>query len=219
LIWAIVSDVHGDVAGLRRVLADAEAHGAQQFLHLGDVASTSALDVLNAVGAQHVFGNWEVSGWPLLPEPYQTQVGAWPAQVRADGLLAAHASPVWPAGLGVAAVPGYLVEHRLHWLDLFPSLGRSAPARQAALQALIAAGLPLFCHGHTHVQLGWRGTPDGAIESVAGPDFQVTDQAYLLIGVGSVGDPQDGPGACYALYDSRRKVVTWRRLGGNEQYD
>ncbi len=38
-------------------------------------------------------------------------------------------------------------------LDLFPSLDRSATARSAAFAALAASNIPLFLHGHTHVQL------------------------------------------------------------------
>lgn len=213
MIWAILSDVHGRGDRLARVLADARAHGAERILSLGDLGSTHALEMLNSVDAGHVFGNWEASGLRGMRQPYRGQVARWPAQYWADDFGAAHASPVWPAGLVITGVVDYLRSNGLHWTALFPSLLRSEGARWEAWCRLEEADVPLFFHGHTHVQEAWCWTPGQPPTRLVGPDVLVpSDGSRLLVGVGSVGDARDGGGACYALYDSRARCVTWRRV-------
>ena len=213
MIWAILSDIHGRSGPLRRVLADAADRGASQYLCLGDIGGTTALDLLVEAQVTCVFGNWEASGLRGMDKPYRGLVGRWPAQFQADGLWAAHASPVWPDGLAITGVVEYLRQHDLHWLALFPSLQRSDEARCAALAELEAAGATAFFHGHTHVQEAWLWRPDATLGCVEGPGFLVEDNgSRYLIGVGSVGNPHDGDGACYALYDDVARRVEWRRV-------
>lgn len=214
MLWALLSDVHGRSDRLMRVLADAQRHGAGAFLALGDIASTHALDLLDEAEAECVFGNWEASGLRGLPPPYRRWVHRWPAQVQRNSFIAAHASPVWPPGLEIAQVVDYLRAHRLHWTALFPSLQRSEEARRQALAELEAANLAVFFHGHTHVQEAWRWIPGGVPEHVAADcgEFQIASGERWLVGVGSVGDPHDGPGACYVLYDATARRVRWRRV-------
>lgn len=211
-LWAFFSDVHGRGDRLKRALADATAQGAARIQGLGDIASTYALDQLNALDAQNVFGNWEASGLRGMPMPYRGQLARWPAQLRADSFWAAHASPVWPAGLGITGVVDYLRVKQSHWSSLFPSLQRSDDARWAALAELEAANVAVFFHGHTHVQEAWRWAPGGVPHRVEGEDFAVGDGERWLVGVGSVGDPHDGGGICYTLYDDRTRRVIWRRV-------
>lgn len=213
-LWAILSDVHGRGDRLKRVLADAQAQGATMILALGDIASTHALDLLDAAGVKCVFGNWEASGLRGLPPPYRSWVAQWPALARVDGFYAAHASPVWPKGLEITRVVDYLRAQSLHWTALFPSLQRSEDARWVALAELEAADLALFLHGHTHTQEAWRWLPGGVPEHVPGTqmEFTIAPGERWLVGVGSVGDPHDGIGACYALYDSDARRVIWRRV-------
>lgn len=210
--WAILSDVHGRGDRLKRALADATAHGATRVLALGDIGGTPALDVIEAAGVTCVFGNWEASGLRGLPPFHRSWVARWPASYRADGIWAAHASPVWPAGLSIAGVVDYLRERQWHWTVLFPSLQRSEQARWDALAELEAADVRVFFHGHTHVQEAWRWTPGGTPQRVDGDGLTIEDGERWLVGVGSVGMPHDGDGACYALYDEAVRRVTWRRV-------
>jgi|YNPNPStandDraft_1061719.scaffolds.fasta_scaffold03150_10 predicted phosphodiesterase len=210
--WAILSDIHGRADRLRRALADAKAQGATNYLSLGDIGSMMALEMLEEVGASFVFGNWEASGLRGLPQPYRSRISQWPPCFRAEGFWAAHASPVWPDGLQISDVVDYLRTNELWWPALFPSLLVSEEARWAALIELQAANVHLFFHGHTHIQQAWCWSPDGMLSLLDGPSFTVPDDGSLfLVGVGSVGDARDGGGACYALYDTAARLVTWRR--------
>jgi predicted phosphodiesterase len=216
-LWALLSDVHGRGDRLARVLADVQARRAERILALGDIAAPAAIDLLDRAGAVCVFGNWEASGLRGLPPPYRSWVARWPALVQIDGFLAAHATPVWPANLGIGGVVEHLRARSLHWTQLFPSLQHSEGSRTAAFNALAEAGLPIFFHGHTHTQEAWRlveGEPPSRIEYAAakGGVLQVSQGERWLIGVGSVGDPHDGLGAHYALYDSEARTLAWRRV-------
>ena len=213
MIWAILSDIHGRNDRLARVLLDARTQGAQRYLSLGDVGSTTALDMLADAGAMCVFGNWEASGLRGMPYPYRGMVARWPAHHREGGVWAGHASPVWPDGLAIVGVVDYLRAHGLHWLTLFPPLQRSEAAREAALTTLAAAAANVFFHGHTHIQEAWLRRPDATWARLGGTDCVIEDDSSgYLIGVGSVGDPHDGVGACYVLYDDVTRRVIWRRV-------
>ncbi len=215
MLWALLSDIHGRGDRLARALADARVRGAAHVLALGDIGSIYALDMLADVAAQCVFGNWEASGLRGMPKLYRNQIAAWPAQYRGQEFWAGHASPIWPEGLVIGGVVEYLRERGLHWLALFPSLHRSDEARWAALAELAAAGASLFWHGHTHVQEAWCWRPDGALTRLTDHEFVIEgDGGRYLIGVGSVGEPHDGSGVCYALYDDIARRVEWRRVEG-----
>jgi predicted phosphodiesterase len=216
-LWALLSDVHGRGDRLARVLADIEKRPGTRVLALGDIASTSALDALHRVDAECVFGNWEASGLRGLPAPYRSWVARWPAVLRQEGFWVAHASPVWPENLAIGAVVEHLRSRGLHWTHLFPSMQHSEGGRVAAFAALEAAQVSVFFHGHTHTQEAWQLTPDEAprrhdAAGSPGGELALDAGASWLVGVGSVGDPHDGPGACYALYDTETRRLVWRRV-------
>ncbi len=222
-LWALLSDVHGRGDRLARVLADVQARRASRpaddvrILALGDIAGPGPLSQLDRAGVLCVFGNWEASGLRGLPPPYRSWVAHWPAILQTDGFLAGHATPVWPANLSIAGVVDYLRARGLHWTHLFPSLQHSEAGRAAAFAALDESGSSLFFHGHTHVQEAWRlaeGGPPQRIDyaTAEGGVLDLAEGERWLVGVGSVGDPHDGPGAHYALFDSASRRFTWRRV-------
>jgi diadenosine tetraphosphatase ApaH/serine/threonine PP2A family protein phosphatase len=212
-IWAILSDIHGRGDRLARVLADAARHGASRILCLGDLGGAHVLGQLNQIDAEYAFGNWEASGLRGMSQPYRGQVARWSAQYRTIDFWAAHASPVWPDGLLLGDVIDYLQARALHWTALFPSLSRSPEARRAAFAELTAAGMPVFFHGHTHVQEAWMWAQGGSPRQFTGLSLILPDDgACTLIGIGSVGAARDGPEARYVLYDAAGREVNWQRV-------
>jgi predicted phosphodiesterase len=212
-VWAILSDVHGRGDRLARVLADATRQGATSVLGLGDLGGSHVCDQLSDIGAEHVFGNWEASGFRGLRQPYRQQIARWPAQFRRSDFWAAHASPVWPDSLSIGQVVDYLHTRGCHWTVLFPSLSRSEEARRAAFAEMAESNTSIFFHGHTHIQEAWTWAPDDLPRQWSGQGLTLGDDgSHVLVGVGSVGDARDGADAGYVVYDTVRREVTWRRV-------
>jgi len=189
---------------------------AGRILFLGDIGSPESYALLREAGAAGVFGNWEVSHAESLPPATRDYVSALPALLDEDSFLAAHAVPYMPENLRTPAdYLRYRAEHNLRWSRLFPYLHEHETAIWQSLVDLGTRQRALFFHGHTHLQAGWRFDTAGRLCPLAGPRFSVADVrqgARYLIGVGSVGAPDDGPGIAYTLYDSAAREVEWVRL-------
>ena len=215
--YALLSDVHGKTERLRVALDDARRRGAHRIIALGDIGSEDAYTMLRAAGALGVFGNWEVSGLKRLASENRTIVAQWPAVWDEAPFLAAHAVPYLPAELaGAADVARYMHEEGAGWRDVFPYLTDDVEALWKSFAELAARGRRILFHGHTHVQSGWRLNGEGRLQPLRGPrpldGVRNDPSALFVIGVGSVGLPDDGDGITYTWYDSDGDTVEWIRL-------
>jgi predicted phosphodiesterase len=211
--YAVLSDIHGNLLALERVLADARGQAAEAFLCLGDVGSDVCLDRLRDVGAALVFGNWEVSQWGYLRQDNQRWVRNLSPMLTGESYLAVHAAPWWPEGLSnVEDFMGYVLHEGVKWRVLFPYLDREEDAFWRAVAELENAGRRVLFHGHTHVQMARRVGPTGRMVRLWGPEFVLDGRARCVIGVGSVGRPEDGPTPKYVLYDDKASTVHLRSL-------
>lgn len=209
---AILSDVHGNVAALRRAIEDARAHGATAFIHLGDLGDGEAHEVLASVRPRSVVGNWEVSSWRTLPPRWQEEVRGWPFSFQEEDAVFAHASPVWPEEVATLEDAMRYVEAHGSWFALFPALHQDEDARWEVYAYLEEHGARVLFHGHTHVQKAWAFTPDNRERGLHGPDIHLQAGHLYIIGVGSVGRPMDGSGICYALWQPDQEQVMLRRI-------
>jgi hypothetical protein len=215
--YALLSDVHGKTERLRLTLDDIRRRGAGRIISLGDVGGDAACAMLRDAGAVCVFGNWEVSGLGRLTLENQESVARWPAVWEEPAFLAAHAAPHSLAGLsGPADVARYMQTERLGWRDLFPYVTENEDALWGCFAELAGRGRRILFHGHTHVQSGWRLDGQGQLHALRGPHLLAgacCDEADLLVvGVGSVGLPDDGDGIAYTWYDSDSGALEWVRL-------
>jgi predicted phosphodiesterase len=209
--YAIFSDLHDNHTGLAAVLADAEQWQVDGFVYLGDVGRDPKLFLaLQERQIACTFGNWEVSGWQRLPDAIAAWVGDWPA------------TPDMPAAVTKTAAASTYMAGGVGWHTLFPRLHRQEEARWAALAMLESTALRIAFHGHTHVQEVhvWESDETGhrrlrAFRTTGEFTIERGDPAApnrYLVGVGSAGAPDDGPGLCYALYDDVARQVLLRRL-------
>ncbi len=221
--FAIFSDLHDNFAALLRVLADAEQQRADQLIFLGDAGrDPQLLSELQQRGVACTFGNWEVSGLRHLAVPLADWVGAWSATLMLGDAIFCHATPNMPAKVTNTVTAGQMMANGISWSTLFPRLNRNEQARWEALAALETVNRRVAFHGHTHIQMVWAWQADQAghrqLRSFTeptefaldvGPDHAPT---RYLIGVGSAGQPDDGPQLRYALYDDQAQRVLLRRL-------
>ena len=211
--YAILSDVHGRREKLAAVLDDARARGATQVVSLGDVGGDECLALLRQAGALAVFGNYEVSGWQRLQPEHQAWVRGWGPLLIEDSFLAVHAAPWWPEGLHtVEDFKAWLRTTGHSWRALFPYLTEDEDYLWQALAELEVAERTILFHGHTHQQTVWQWGPTGRLRSLRGRSVQVKAGHRYVVGVGSVGLPEDVAWATYTLYDSSTGRIELVRL-------
>ncbi|MBX3014376.1 MAG: metallophosphoesterase family protein [Caldilineaceae bacterium] len=220
---AIFSDLHDNHHALAAVQRDAADWGAEQLIYLGDVGRDPQLFLALQEGQiPCLFGNWEVSGWQRLPTALAAWVGKWPATMHQGAAIFCHATPDMPPTVTDTAMASAYMAGGMGWPALFPRLHRQEAARWAALAALETLEAQVAFHGHTHVQEVWAWTVDQQGQRhlrqlptpttvTLEPGTAIAPNRYL-VGVGSAGAPDDGPGICYARYDDITHQVTLRRL-------
>ena len=211
--YAILSDVHGRLPALETVLADALRRGAEIIVSLGDVGSDACFDLLREAGAVGVFGNWEVSRWGDLSPANREYVLSLPPLLNHDSFLAVHAAPLYPAHLAsVVDFLDYIVDAGLKWRQVFPYLDEDEEAIWQTVAELEMRGQALLFHGQTQRQVVGLVEPTGHLTRLRGESLTLSDQRRHIVGVGSVGQPEDGPWPSYALYDDEQNLVTLVRM-------
>jgi predicted phosphodiesterase len=234
--YAVLSDVHGRHEKLAAVLDDAHVRGVEQLISLGDVGGDDCLSLLREVGAQAVFGNYEVSGWQRLQPEHQAWVQQWRPLLMGDDFVAVHAAPWWPEGLQTLEDFGtWLKRTGRPWRDLFPYLKPAGPSWRdlfshhtrddetlwKALAELETVGKAILFHGHTHAQDIWCWEPAGRLTRVETTAVPILADHHYIVGVGSVGLPEDGGWAAYAIYDTavgRIELIRLDRPAGDRRF-
>jgi diadenosine tetraphosphatase ApaH/serine/threonine PP2A family protein phosphatase len=203
--FAAIADVHGNYLALEAVLADIRAHGIDDIVDLGDMASgpldaRRTMNSLMALKAVHVLGNHDRY---LIDRPSE-KMGSWdrhayaqldaghldwlraipPTQVYRDQVFLCHATPD---------------SDEVYWLETVLPDGT---VRMSSLEAIEAAaeGLaqPLILCAHTHLARAVR-LRDGRMVvnpgSVGSPGYRDIHPFPHVIEAGS-------PDARYAILES-----------------
>lgn len=214
--YAILADIHANLAALEAVLGDIERRGGVDgFWCLGDVVGygpdpQACLDRLLKLGCLGVAGNHDLAAIGKITtrdfNPTAALAARWTkGQLRPDGASYLESRPLVIESGDFTLVHGsprdpvweYLVE---------TSLARVNFARLKTRYCLV---------GHSHVPLVFESGDGGDIrlrEFTDGQRRQLTERR-LIINPGSVGQPRDGdPRASYATYDEESLVVTLHRV-------
>lgn len=210
--YAIFSDIHNDAPALSAMLRHAESQQADAYFCLGDVGIDDCVDLVRRVDAPTVFGNWEVSGWRHLSAQNQEWVLDLPPIRCSDTFWLTHAAPLWPDT--IATLADYQARrHAIPMYQLFPYLHFESDALWDTIAALGQAKMPLMFHGHTHRQIVWRFTADNHLQKLGHSIIALRPGDTLIVGVGSVGRPEDGPSAAYVIYDDAAQRIEMIRVG------
>jgi predicted phosphodiesterase len=225
---AIFSDIHDNEAGLHALLADAEQRHAERLIFLGDLGKNEQLyETLRRLDVDCTFGNWEVSGLQRLSPSVQVWVGGWPSTIRTESAIYCHATPDMPAQTGTTQAASTYMSQGARWQQLFPRLHHDETALWNALAIMEEEDVRVTFHGHTHVQMawGWCVGRDGAgygsgrrLQSWQGLDEievlpgRVETPNRYVVGVGSAGQPDDGPAPKYAMYELEQERIIFHRI-------
>lgn len=210
---AVVSDVHGNLEALERVLEDLERRGVDEVVCLGDFVGYGAspnecIERLRPRIAGAVAGNHDLAacgrirlgyfnpdaasaaGWTdrRLTDENRAYLAGLPFSIAWRGMQLVHASPAQPRAWHYVLSP------------------------QDADEELEAAEAPVCLIGHSHFP--------GAFEQLGGETRYFRDETVALepdgrylVNVGSVGQPRDGdPRAAYLLVDEEARTLRHVRL-------
>ena len=219
----LISDIHANLPALEAVLAAAPAH--EVVWNLGDVVGYGAnpnevIDLARGLGGVVVRGNHDRACSGLVgTEDFSenaARAARWTAGVlsreRRAWLRTLVAGPVAPEGVSeVSCVHGSPVDEDEYVFTL-----------SDAWRSLREGAARVTFFGHTHVQGGFASageeffhlTPDlGTGDEAEEAELTLRPGAHYLLNPGSVGQPRDGDWrAAFAVYDSAKSLLTWRRV-------
>ena len=211
--YAIISDVHANLASLEAVIARIPPEDA--VLCLGDIVGygpepNECVTRVRELAEATVLGNHDVAavddhGIALFNENARDAI-RWTQGVITKQNLA------WLDGLAYEhRLPGFLLVHGAP-VDYF----RYVLDEESARFAFGATDAPLIFIGHTHVAEYFALAPDGTLTREArktGGVLEIEPGMRYIVNVGSVGQPRDrNPDASFAFYEPDAARVTWQRV-------
>ena len=211
--YAIVSDVHSNIASLDVVFAMLRDDDA--LLCLGDIVGygpnpNECVEKIRARATATVLGNHDVAAIDNFGLAYFNPAAREAMKWTQSVLTAENLS--WLDSLGYEfRMPDFLLVHGAPVNYFEYILDKPAAAR-----AFAATDAPIIFIGHTHIAEVYTLRPDGAIEHAhlqQGGEVRLEEGSRYLINVGSVGQPRDlNPRASFGLYDSVARTVTVTRF-------
>ncbi len=212
--YAIISDIHANVAALRGVLADAQDLKAEKIICLGDVLGygpdpVATLEMVYSRAHICLAGNHDdaVCGRCSTEDFNDFAAAAISRQRRTltqEALAWLKALPYVCALDGFACAHGDFSE---------PENFNYVQTSEDAVPSWAARQENLFFVGHTHEPGIFVLDGEGEPQWAAPQDFALAPGVRYLVNVGSVGYPRSGSGrSSYCIYDSDAKSVTFRSL-------
>ena len=211
--YAIVSDIHANLAALEAVLARIES--GDTMYCLGDIVGygpqpNECVARVRERATVTVLGNHDVAavddhGTALFNENARDAI-RWTQTV-----LSAE-NTAWLDGLSYEfRAPEYLLVHGAP-VDYF----RYILNEEAARDAFASTDAPIVFVGHTHVAGYFALGADGAVSWEArrdGGSLDLQSGMRYIVNAGSVGQPRDrNRDASFVVYDSHAATIRWERV-------
>ena len=218
-MFAVISDIHGNLEALTAVLADIDRHGVERVLCLGDLVGygpdpVACIDLVRQRCEVALLGNhdqaalYDPEGFP--PSVYRSLVWLWKQHEgfarHRDYLAALPRSRVEGGVLYVHGSARNPLNEYVFPEDIY---------NQRKMERIFALVERTCFQGHTHVPGVFVEQAREDLYQFHSPDeidytYQF-DSRKTLVNVGSVGQPRDAdPRACYVLVDG--DLVRFRRV-------
>lgn len=211
-IYAILSDIHGNLEGLKAVLKDAAEQGATHYVCLGDVVGYNAnpaecLEIIRGLNCPIVRGNHDhycsfdddLTGF----HPLAADAVDWTRSQLSD------AQQKFLADLKlIQRVESFTIVHST--LDMPEMWGYVFESLEA--EASFNYQMTTVCfYGHTHIPMAFEKT--GNISGGTYSRLKVDIGRKYFINAGSIGQPRDGdPRAAYVIFDISKREIALRRI-------
>ena len=211
----VIADIHGNLAALQAVLADARLHGGIDVLWcLGDLVGYGpqpgdCIETIGGLNAVVIAGNHDRGAIGKLNTSYFNPAAAEVLQWTAEQLTPAQADYLGRLPL-IMEYEQFLLVHG----------SPSDPLLEYILSAGIAErnfDLHAFKYcmaGHSHIPVAFRNENDGGKPIGLQPGVGlVLGDRRMIVNPGSVGQPRDGdPRASYGVYDTEANMFRLQRV-------
>ena len=214
--YAILGDIHANLAALEAVLVAVDAGGVEAIIQVGDVVGYGAapkevIKVLRERSATVVKGNHDAAcvkelDCRLFNKDARAGVRFTEGQLQREELQWLQQLPLVAETEHCSVAHGTL--HRPERFDYVQSIGDAEPSLDIMQH-------PVCFVGHTHVPV----TIMRLVEDPHRTSYTIergvdlSESSVALVNVGSVGQPRDeDPRAAYAIYDSEKKRVDMFRV-------
>lgn len=214
--YAVISDIHGNLAALQAVLERIDGLGVGSILCLGDIVGYGpdpgeCIELIRSRGIPSVMGNHDQVAAGLA-DPVYFNPAAREAILWTRGRLtrenAAYLADL-PRRIVLDAM--VLCHGTINDLNRYIISPRDVRDGFAEMEALGEA-TRLCYHGHTHVPILFRKDRFG-VHRVLGQETAVAENGLYLANPGSVGQPRDGdPAASFLVYDKGGGTITFFRV-------
>jgi predicted phosphodiesterase len=220
MLYAILSDIHGNVHALEAVIEACRAQGADRFVVLGDIVGygpypNECCEAVRALDAVVVRGNHDEAAVTAGKELWFTSAAArcilWTRDVLTEGNTLFLASL-----LPIALVDGFTACH-----GSVPDPDCYTDSPLTAMLSFRDMQTDLAFFGHTHVAEWFEYDPrtdrlPAERLCCEGCEIALEDGAMYMVNPGAVGQPRDGVStACYGLYDAAQARVIVERAAYN----
>jgi diadenosine tetraphosphatase ApaH/serine/threonine PP2A family protein phosphatase len=221
MIYALISDVHGNLEALTAVLDDIRKTAeANEIIFLGDAVGygaspNEALQLINSECSIQIMGNHDSSALGLLDSvgfnPFAREAINYTAAILTDESRSILSVFKMTEKLGDAFLVHASPQSPERW-------DYCLTVEEAGRQfAHFPGRLCLIGHSHQPALFGQNGSQ--WTEKLTVGDVQLENGHRYVANVGSVGQPRDGdPRAGYAVYDSTAETLRFRRVGYDIQH-
>ncbi|MCK4274856.1 MAG: metallophosphoesterase family protein [Dehalococcoidales bacterium] len=213
--YAILADIHANLAAFEAVLGDIEKKGGvDEIWCLGDIVGYGpdpcrCIELLRKYNHVCVIGNHDLAAIGKMElsyfNPYAATACQWTSgQLSGDDIA-------YLEGLPLTIEKGeFLLAHG----------SPAEPALEYVMSTSIAARnfsffqLPYCLVGHTHVPAAFREEEGECLSVKFSPGIgMVLGKSRMIINPGGVGQPRDGdPRASYAIYDDEGRILRLYRI-------
>jgi len=213
MIYAIISDIHGNFEALQAVISDSKKNNVDEIFCLGDIVGycsdpNDCIDLVNKECSVTVIGNHDSA----VLNASQGRNFNFHAKAALDWTIK-HLTV--QSNNFLKNLPFYIIKEEMHIVHSSPQepeTWRYVTNMDDALSCFHFFKEKLCFIGHTHFPIVV--TDQGGI--IEDSKIKLEDNLRYLINVGSVGQPRDGnPLASYGLFDTESKEYKNFRV----QYD
>jgi len=214
MIWAILSDVHGNLEALQSVVEDFRNEGAQQIVFLGDAVGYGAnpnecLALLQELTDQRVAGNHDFGVVGLTDVAYFNPAARAAIEWTREKLSEENRRRL--ADLPLVRQIGDLTLVHSSLDD--PAEWHYIRTIYDAEECFLHLRTFLAFLGHSHHPIIWARERNGKMRSFEKAEAILEEDLQYIINVGSVGQPRDyNPRAAYALYDDIQRKYRLKRV-------